>query len=126
MTHIEVMITPGTNRFALDDPGWRAQAAALYAMLGEDAVAVSARSTPTAGAKGAIDAAIIALGSSGALTAAVSCFRAWLARDKTRTLTITWTDGAGAERRFDVAGDNIDSASFQALVKDIGDRLKSD
>jgi hypothetical protein len=50
----------------------------------------------------------------------VECFRAWLRRDKTRTLTVTGTDGEAAARTTTVTGENIDQASFQALAEAIG------
>lgn len=122
---VDVTIAPGTSRFDPDDHGWRDQVAALYATLREDAASVSLRGAPEPGTKGAVDTAVIVLGSSGALTAAVSCFRAWLARDKTRTLTVTWTDDAGAEQRITLAGDNIDQVSLQEFAKVVANRLGS-
>jgi hypothetical protein len=121
---VEVTISPVTGKFDPEDQRWRDQVAALHAMLSEEAGAVSLRRVARRGAKGALDSAILALGSSGALTAAVACFRAWLKRDKTRTLTVTWTDEAGAEHRATVTGDNLDETSFQALVQAIGRRLE--
>jgi len=44
-------------------------------------------------------------------------------RDKTRTLTLAWTDDNGAEQTVTVTGDNIDQASFQALAEATGRRL---
>lgn len=94
-------------------------------MLRQDVEGVSQRRALEPGAKGAVDTAVIALGSSGTLTAAVACFRAWLKRDKTRTLTITWTDNTGAEQRITLVGNNIDQASLQAITKAIGNKFGS-
>jgi NADPH-dependent glutamate synthase beta subunit-like oxidoreductase len=120
---VEVTITAGTVKFDPDDQRWVDQAATLYAALREEAGAVLQRGVPEPGAKGAVDTVVLALGSSGALTAAVACFRAWLARDKTRTLTVAWTDDTGDEQTVTVTGDNIDRASFQALAEAAGKRL---
>ncbi|APU16604.1 MULTISPECIES: effector-associated constant component EACC1 [Actinoalloteichus] len=120
---VEVAITPGTSRYDPDDQGWHGQVGTLYAMLREDVGDVTTRGTTVPGTKGALDTTLIALASSGALTAAVACFRSWLTRDKTRTLTLTWTDGSGAEQRISVAGDNIDRVSLQALVRAVGERI---
>ncbi|MFI7104477.1 hypothetical protein ACIBK8_34700 [Streptomyces sp. NPDC050161] len=119
---IEVTIYPWTSRFALDDEPWLGQVSALHTALREEVGPVIRRGAPGPGQKGTLDATMLALGSSGALTAAVACFRAWLARDKTRTLTVTWTDSTGAEKRVQVTGDNIDQASFQALAETLGNR----
>ena len=123
---VDVAILPGSGRFDPEGQQWRDQVAALYVLLGEDAGAVSLRGASVPGTKGAVDAVILALGSSGALTAAVACFRAWLKRDKTRTLTATWTDDTGAERAVTVTGDNIDQTSFRALAQAISKRLDCD
>jgi hypothetical protein len=120
---VEVAITTGTAKFDPEDQRWLDQAATLYAALREEAGVVFQRGVPEPGAKGAVDAGVLALGSSGALTAAVACFRAWLARDKTRTLTVAWTDDTGDEQTVTVTGDNIDRASFQALAEAVGKRL---
>jgi Effector Associated Constant Component 1 len=123
---VDVKITPGTSRFDPDDHDWRDQVAALYTTLRENAAAVSVVGVSVPEAKGTLDTAVIALGSSGVFTAAVACFRAWLTRDKTRTLTITWTDDSGTEQRIALTGDNIDQASLQSFAKSIGKRLGSD
>lgn len=123
---VEVMILPGTSRFDPEDERWQDQVAALHAALREDAGTVLLRGMPEPGRKGDIGIMVLALGSTPALTAAVACFRAWLARDKTRTLAVTWTDEAGAERRVQVSGDNIDQASFQALAEGVRSRLEED
>jgi hypothetical protein len=119
----EVTIRPGTGKFDPEDQRWRDQVAALHVMLSEEVGAVSLRGIPEPGTKGAIDSTILVLGSSGTLTAAVACFRAWLKRDKTRTLTVTWTDETGAEQTATITGDNLDEVSLQALVEAIGRRL---
>lgn len=123
---VEVAIVPGTGRFDPEEERWRDQVAALYASLREEAGTVLLRGVPEPGRKGEIGTVVLVLGSSGALTAAVACFRAWLARDKTRTLTVTWTDGAGEQRTVQVSGDNIDQASFQALAEGVRSRLGED
>ncbi|MCB5905890.1 effector-associated constant component EACC1 [Streptomyces pinistramenti] len=119
---LEVTMQPGSSRFDPEDQPWHDQVTALHTTLREEVGAVVRRGVPEPGQKGAVEATLLALGSSGALTAAVACFRAWLARDKTRTLTVTWTDGTGAEQRLHVTGDNIDQASFQALTAALGSR----
>ncbi|MDR7339496.1 hypothetical protein J2S69_003215 [Glycomyces lechevalierae] len=63
---------------------------------------------------------ILALGTSGALVATVEIVRSWLGRDKTRTITATWTDEDGKERRFTLTGENIDQQSLTALSESIG------
>ncbi|MFF3275871.1 hypothetical protein ACFYWU_33770 [Streptomyces chrestomyceticus] len=121
-TGLEVTMYPGSSRFDPEGQSWRDQVVALHTTLREEVGAVTRRGVPEPGQKGTVEATLLALGSSGALTAAVACFKAWLARDKTRTLTVTWTDDMGAEQRLHVTGDNIDQASFQALTQALGGR----
>ncbi|MEW1661113.1 hypothetical protein [Streptomyces sp. NPDC093707] len=123
---VEAAILPGTGRFDPEDDRWREQVAALYAALHEEAGTVFLRGVPEPGRKGDASTMVLALGSSGALTAAVACFRAWLARDKTRTLTVTWTDEAGAKQTIQVSGDNVDQTSFQVLAEAVRSRLGED
>lgn len=122
---VDVTVVPGTSRFDPDDPGWRDQVATLYTALREEVMTPSVRHEVMPNAKGTLDTVAIALGSSGALTAAVACFRSWLARDKTRTVTITWTDDSGKEQRITLTGENIDRASLQALANAVSGRFGS-
>ncbi|MYV97242.1 hypothetical protein GT354_02895 [Streptomyces sp. SID3343] len=120
---VEVTITPGTVKFDPDDQRWLDQASTLYDALREETGVVFRRGVPEPGVKGTMDTVALALGSSGVLTAVVACFRAWLARDKTRTLTVAWTDDSGNGRAVTVTGDNLDQVSFQALAEGVGKRL---
>jgi hypothetical protein len=124
-TGIEVTITPATGRFDAEDQRWLDQVADLITALRDDVGAVSQRRIPVPGTKGSLGEVILALGSAGAITAAVECFRAWLRRDKTRSLTVSWAKGDGIEQTVTVTGDGIDQASFQALAMAIGRGLGS-
>ncbi|WP_313905427.1 effector-associated constant component EACC1 [Streptomyces sp. SLBN-31] len=120
---IEVTVQAGTTRFDPEDQRWVDQVAGLEAELRREAgAAVLRRALPSPGTVPA-EAVTLILGSPGALTAAVACFRAWLARDETRTLTVTWTDGQGAEQRLTISGDRVDQASFQPLTEGGGKRF---
>ncbi|WP_285574007.1 hypothetical protein [Streptomyces sp. RTGN2] len=123
---IELTLAADTAKFDPEDQSWLHQVATLHTDLREEAGSVSLRDAPETGAKGAMAAATLVVGSSGALTAAVACFRAWLVRDKTRTLTVTWTDDQGVEQTLTVEGRNVDQASFQALTEGVGRRLGGD
>ncbi|WP_369173510.1 hypothetical protein AB5J49_38615 [Streptomyces sp. R28] len=114
-----------TDRFDTDDERWLKQVADLMDALREDAGPVSQREIPEPDTKGASSEVILALGSTATLTAAVQCFRAWLKRDKSRSLTVTWTDDTGTQQTATVTGDRVDEASLQALAEAIGKRLSS-
>ncbi|MGH3722203.1 MAG: hypothetical protein ACRDRI_25865 [Pseudonocardiaceae bacterium] len=72
----EVTITPGTGKFDPEDQRWADQVTLLADDLREAAGSVSRRRIPEPGVKGAVGEVILALGSAGAVTAAVvECFR---------------------------------------------------
>ena len=73
----------------------RSQVAALHTDLQRETGSVATRSEPAPGTKGGFVDVVLALGTSGALVAAVEILRAWLGRDKTRSITATWTDEDG-------------------------------
>src|SRR5260221_9099120 len=87
----ELEIDPRNEKYYPDDDRWRDQVATLYADLHAQVDTVR-RERPVEGAKGTIDQLIIALGSAGALSAVVDCFRAWLGRDRDRRIDVRWND----------------------------------
>ncbi|MEU5155539.1 hypothetical protein [Glycomyces sp. NPDC021274] len=117
---VEVAISTETAKYAPDSPQWRREVAALHAELHRETGRVATQSMPVSGTKGGVVEIILALGTSGALLSAVQVFRAWLGRDKTRTITATWTDEDGKERRFTLTGENIDQQSLTAMSESIG------
>ncbi|MFB9659066.1 hypothetical protein ACFQS3_13310 [Glycomyces mayteni] len=122
---VAVEITASTGKYADDSPQWRSELGALYRELESRAGRVALRSGETQeGHRGTTEAVIIALGSSGAITAAVTCFRLWLDRDKTRTLDVEWTDPDETRHHLRLTGENIDRQSFQALAEAIGRALE--
>lgn len=75
------------------------------------------------GAKGAISAVILSLGSVGAVNAAVQCFRAWLDRDKSRRIELTITAGDSMIENIVLEGKSIDSTTLQKLGSALAARL---
>jgi hypothetical protein len=117
---VEVAISTETAKYAPDSPQWRREVADLHAGLQRETGTVTTQSTNRPGMKGGAVEIILALGTSGALLSAVQVFRAWLGRDKTRSITATWTDAEGKEQRFTLTGENIDQQSLTALSESIG------
>ncbi|MDA1360482.1 hypothetical protein O1R50_12665 [Glycomyces luteolus] len=117
---VDVAISTETAKYAPDSPQWRREVAAFATDLSRETGSVTTRSTNVPGTKGGIAEVILALGTSGALVSAVQVFRAWLGRDKTRTITATWTDEDGKEQRFTLTGENIDQQSLTTLSESIG------
>jgi hypothetical protein len=122
---LELVIEPRSERFDAGDARWREQVSALYRDLRDEVGVVRRESTPIPGAKGATTDIILALGSSGALTAAVTMFKAWLERDRTRVLELEWTEG-DQPRRLSIRGTDIDDETFDELVRAAGGRALGD
>jgi hypothetical protein len=119
---VDVSIAAESIRYDQDDERWLAQVNDLYVDLRREVTGFRTQATGVAGTKGVAEAVILSLGSAGAFSAAVQCFKAWLARDKSRRLAVTWTQG-GREQRVILVGDAIDGTSLQLLVKAIGEHL---
>jgi hypothetical protein len=118
---LEVALTVESVRYDADDARWSEQVGHLVRQLAQEVGKVRVVSEPLPGNKGGPEAIILALGSAGAFTAAIEVFRAWLARERSRSLTVTFRDGAES-RRLTVTGSDVDRDSFRALA-DVAVRL---
>lgn len=109
-------MVPGTERFDPDNDAWRSQVADFYAGLRQEVGGLSSTWVAEPGTKGGVESVIVALGSAGAFTAAVEYFRAWLGRDRTRTLQISHTVD-GRTETVSIRGDAIDQSSLHLLAE---------
>jgi Effector Associated Constant Component 1 len=114
-----LLLTPSSDRFVADDARWGRQVQGLWAELEEQAGAITKRATPQPGAKGGTEAVILALGSAGAITAFVDLVKAWLSRDRTRSLEITTVDDHHGERTVRIRGDHIDNLALLEALKSL-------
>jgi hypothetical protein len=89
----EFAIEPRSDDYQPDDDRWRDQVAGLYSAL-QDQADVVRWGSAVAGTKGTLDAFVVALGSAGAFTATLECFRAWLGRDRSRRIDVRWEPNA--------------------------------
>jgi hypothetical protein len=122
---VQVSVAAATSKYNADSPQWRAEVADLHRSLTGEADQVSARGGESEGnSRGTAVEIIAVLGSSGAIGAAVACFRMWLGRDKTRSLDLSWTDADGQTRHVTLTGENLDQKSFQSIVESIGRSLE--
>ena len=112
---LELVIEARTNMYGRDDDRWRAQVALLRREL-QASIDTTERQRVVPGAKGAIDELIVALGSAGAFTAMVECFRAWLGRDRSRRIEVRW-DVDGTERHVTFCGDAVDAETVREVAR---------
>ena len=113
---LRVTITPTSAKYDEHDDRWRDQVADLVRTLRvntDDALHVEKRDVP--GTKGAVGELILALGTSGVVSASVEVIRMWLARDKTRSIELTYTTADGEVRHF--------SCTAQNATGDVADSL---
>lgn len=119
----EVELEPRSDRYDADHEGWQAQVAEFHAMLQAELGGVRVERTAVPGTRGGAGAVILALGSAGAFTAAVECFRAWLARDKTRTVALRWSLGDGGDDASLVLDGATDAASLAPVIEAIARKI---
>jgi hypothetical protein len=98
------------------DQRWRNQVDGLLSDLKRNAGEVRRDVTPVAGQKGGAEAIILALGSSGAIAAAVTVFRAWLTRSADRSIEIEGNID-GRDVKLKLNGRNIDETTIRQALK---------
>lgn len=115
-------VEPGSRRFDASDDRWLDQIARFQTELDRDVGGVTRQQTPVEGAKGLIDSILLSVGSAGGLTVAVEFFKAWLQRDDTRSLTVSWHQ-SGTVHRIELSGRAADDAVLQRLLRDVSTGL---
>lgn len=108
-------IQPSHSTYDPNDDRWMTQVNLLLADLKAGGTDVERKVTPVAGKKGGIETIILALGTSGVITAAVEIIKAWLARDKKRTLELA-IDRDGKKETVSVAG-TVDTATLTKFME---------
>ena len=119
---LELVLEPRSDDYRPDDDRWREQVATLHREL-RAAVETRLRGRSAPGAKGTVDDLIVALGSAGAFTAMVDCLRAWLGRDRARTIDVRW-DEDGTERFVTFRGDAVDRETVRVIAAAAAKRLE--
>jgi hypothetical protein len=114
----EVEIHLCSSKFDENDEGWISQQRRFYAELRRDTGAASLNSVPQQGSKGSAETIIVALGSAGVFSSAVSLFQSWLARDRTRRIELRWKRNGQADS-FLLEGNNIGEETFARLAVEI-------
>ena len=112
---LRVMIAPSSDKYDEHDDRWRDQVADLAHSLRVNTDALTVEKHDVPGTKGAAAELILALGTSGVVSASVEVIRMWLARDKTRSIELTYTTAQGDVRTF--------SATAQNAGSDVADEL---
>jgi hypothetical protein len=117
---VSLQLTPGSDRFDPNDVRWARQVDGLWRALAEQAGVVQRSIVQVPGKKGGVDVIILALGSAGAISAAVEVIRMWLGRDRSRSVEITTVDDVQGRRTVTVRGESIDNETIREAVRALG------
>ena len=120
---VRVGLTPMSDRYDSDDERWQDAVADLIEELRVETGALEVIRTPVDGTKGIVDQLLLTLGSAGVFSAAIDALRLWLARDKTRSISLTYQDREGREQRLDVRATHADEQTLAPLVNAVADRI---
>jgi hypothetical protein len=93
--------------------GARSELVELHDALSRAVEGYDAEAAPAG--KTGLEVIILALGSAGAITAAVEAFKAWLNRDRSRHVVLSWADG-DEEHRIELVGDRLSEDSVRAAL----------
>ncbi len=119
---LDLVLEPRSDRFDPADDRWRAQVRDLYTGLDGEVGGIRREVERVSGTKGSVDTVILALGSAGAFTAAVEFLRAWLTRDRSRRLDVSW-EVDGRTERVTVSGDAVDTTAIDRIAEAVALRI---
>jgi hypothetical protein len=110
---LELVLDP--QHTSLDDDRFAGQIRDLTSALTADVGGVSSRTVPAPGTKGGLPELILALGTSGAIGAALAVFKRWLDRDKLRKIRIKIRT-KGTSREVEITADAGNVAELERLL----------
>ncbi len=113
---LQVEIEATSDDYDPSDSRWMDELLHLHDDLQRDAGDVSRETKIAEGQKGGIESIILALGSAGAITAAVQIFQSWLGRDRTRSLSLSVTRD-GVVEKFEVSGKGMSEETIGESMK---------
>lgn len=114
--NLDVEVVARNDRYDDDDPRWLEQIAALIGDLRRGTESVRMRRTAAPGTKGSVDQLILTLGSAGVFSVAVQMISTWLARDRHRSVEMTFTDSSGQVQTIRVSAENAGRDALAPLI----------
>ncbi len=118
-------VVPRSDRYDAEDDRWRDQVADLSHDLRVQTESLQIRRSAVPGTKGTIDELVLALGSAGVFTAAVDVLRAWLSRDRTRSVDLTYVDDEGRSQHLSVTAANADGEALAPVIAAVAARIQA-
>jgi hypothetical protein len=123
---LDLALSPKSERYDADDPRWREQVAELVKDLRVETDALRVAHTGVPGTKGAVDEFILTLASAGVFSTALDVLRAWLARDKTRSVELSYEDAAGKDQHVSVTATNADVQTLEPVLVAMAARIAAE
>lgn len=117
---MEFEVEASSARFDPLDDRWLGQVGQLAADLHREGGTVTRRADPQPGRKGGLGAIVLSLGSAGAFTAAVEVIKAFVDRDPSRSVRLSW-HADGRLESLEVAGRSLDDEMRQRVVRLLDD-----
>ena len=115
-SNLEIIIEAHNENYDESDDRWIEQVDELILDCQKEAGEVRKEVQAVEGKKGGVEAIILALGSAGALTAAVDIFKAWISRDRSRSLKLKITTSEGVQE-WDVSGNSMDKDVIEKFMQ---------
>jgi len=100
---MDVTVVPASSARAEGDDRWSAEVVTLRESL-KNIGQIRMAGTTEPGQKGGAEVLILAIGTAGLIPQMVEGLRVWLARDRSRSAKVTWTEG-GEERTVELSAD---------------------
>lgn len=122
---VTIGLVPNSAQYDADDDRWRDQVADLVRALRIETGALRIERSPVPGTKGSLDSLVLALGSAGVFTTALDVLRAWLARDKTRSVDLTYTDRDGKPQRLSVTATNSGADTLAPVIAAVAGQIEA-
>lgn len=123
---VDVSLAPQSSRYDETDDRWRDQVADLAHDLRVETESLRAEHTPVPGTKGTAVELVLALGEAGAFTTALEVMRVWLARDKTRSIKLSYRDRAGHRHQLTVAATNATEQTLAPVIEAVAQQIAAD
>jgi hypothetical protein len=111
-----------SNRYDANDDRWFRQVADFRRSLARETDGVRFEQTQVAGTKGVLESIVVSLTSAGALTATVEFFKAWLGRDSSRSIRVSFGDG-GALKELEMSGTELKDTVLEQLTAALTARM---
>ena len=122
---VTIAMTPASEKYDAGDDRWHEQVADLVHELRVQTDAISVERTPVPGTKGSLDQLVLTLGSAGVFTTVLDVLRIWLARDKTRSVELTYQDRDGVQQRLSVQATHADKDALAPVIAAVAAQIEA-